>query len=116
MFDVVMFVIEVGVKYYGIYMMCWVVVDVFVCYCEDGLWVRVEICMYYMMFDDFVYVELGNLLKIVLFICKEDDVEVMFEYFCCGVLSVVLMDYVVLKCVDKVDWLWWEGLFGVNGV
>lgn len=107
---------ESGVKYYGFHTSCREAADAIDRFQSDGTRVRAETCPHYILLDERIHSELGNLAKIAPPLRSPDDVEAMFESLRNGVLSVVSTDHVAQLRESKEDQPWWDGPYGANGL
>jgi dihydropyrimidinase len=106
---------EHDAKFFGIHTTSRKAADAIDRYREDGSRVRAETCTHYTIYDDSVFEERGNLVKIAPPIRKPDDVEAMFEYLESGTLDLISTDHCCFKRAEKQDVEnWWDSPSGAN--
>jgi dihydropyrimidinase len=106
---------EHGTKYYNVHTTCRDAVEALARYIDDGSTIRAETCPHYLVFDESVFAEQGNLPLITPPLRTPDDVDAMFESLDEGVLSTIATDHCVYRREDKAG-AWWDSPRGANGL
>ncbi|MEA5409461.1 allantoinase [Haloarculaceae archaeon H-GB2-1] len=99
---------ETGAKYYNVHTTCRDAADALARFQEDGSTIRGETCPHFLVFDESVFAEQGNLPLITPPLRTLDDVESLFEALGDGVLNTIATDHCVYTRESKTSVPWWD--------